>query len=332
MVAQNIIKGGSRLRRKAGAVMIENFFKGLSSLTQLSPMAQPDKHGVELVADVPYAATGRQEHLLDVYVPEHASEDDPLPVAMYVHGGAFCILSKDTHAGLALQFARKGFVVFNINYRLAPEHPYPAGLEDVCDAYRWIVDNAERFGADPSRILLAGESAGANLVTSLTIAANYQRPEPWADKVFQTGQLPSAVAPACGIFQVSDVERLWRRRDLNWFVQDRLRELNRAYLQGGHDPDDPAYDLADPLLVFERGESPDRPLPPFFLPVGTKDVLLDDTRRLHDALEALSVSSRREIYPGEVHAFHAFAWREKARECWRHHYDFIDTHLSEDGD
>lgn len=330
MVAEKIKQDGSKLRRKAGAVMIENFFKGLSTFAQLAPMSQPDKHGVRVVTDVPYAPTGRKAHLLDIYMPARASEDEPLPVAMYVHGGGFCILSKETHAGLALQFARKGFVVFNINYRLAPENPYPAAIEDVCDAYRWVLDNAERFGGDPSRILLAGESAGANLVTSLTIAAHYERPEPWADKVFQTGKTPDAVAPACGMFQVSDVERFTRERDLNWFVADRLREVSSAYLPEGRHPDDSRYDLADPLLFFERGEAPTRGLPPFFLPVGTKDILLDDTRRLHDALEGLSTPSRREIYPGEVHAFHAFAWREKARECWKHHFEFMSDHIPGD--
>ncbi|MGM0555807.1 MAG: alpha/beta hydrolase [Myxococcota bacterium] len=327
MVAKTLMKGGSKLRRKAGAVVLENFFKGLSTVAQVSPLNQPQKHGVELITDLPYAATGRREHLLDVYVPEHASEDEPLPVAIYVHGGGFCILSKDTHSGMALQFARKNFVVFNINYRLAPQHPYPAALEDVCDAYRWVLDNAERFGGDPSRILLAGESAGANLVTSLTLAAHYERPEPWADRVFQTGQTPTAVAPACGIFQVSDVDRLWRRRELSWFVRDRLHEISTAYLPGGGDPDDPAYDLADPLVFLERGEAPDRQLPPFFLPVGTRDVLLDDTRRMREALDRLSTSARQEIYPGEIHAFHALAWREQARQCWRHHYEFMDMHI-----
>jgi acetyl esterase len=328
MVAKKLLNESSKLRRKAGAVVLENLFKGLSTVAQVSPMSRPEKHGVQLVADVPYAATGREEHLLDVYIPQQANQNDPLPVAMYVHGGGFCILSKETHAGMALQFARKGFVVFNINYRLAPANPYPAAIEDVCDAYRWVIDNAERFGGDPSRILLAGESAGANLVTSLTIATNYERPEPWADRVFQTGQTPSAVAPACGIFQVSDVDRFWRSKDLSWFVRDRLREVSSAYLPDGGDPDDPTYDLADPLLFLERGEAPDRQLPPFFLPVGTKDVLLDDTRRMRRALDSLATDAREEFYPGEIHAFHAFAWREQARQCWRHHFEFMDTHMS----
>lgn len=308
------------LRRAAGAFLVDGFFRGSSKLAQLHPRARPEKHHVEVVRDVAYLGTGADAHRLDVYRPTR--HPGPRPVVLYVHGGGFRILSKDSHWIMALAFARQGYLVFNINYRLAPQHPFPAALEDCAEAYRWVLDNAAAYGGDASRLILAGESAGANLVAALTVAACYERPEPYARRVFERGVVPVAALPACGILQVSDIERFARRRPVPGFIMDRLHEVGHAYL-----PDEVAargdHALADPLLVLEGDAPPARPLPPFFVPCGTKDPLLDDSRRLGRALEALGVEHRLAIYPGEVHAFHAFVWRRHARACWRATHEFL---------
>jgi acetyl esterase len=249
-------------------------------------------------------------------------------MVFYVHGGGFRILSKDTHWIMGLGFARRGFVVFNVSYRLAPKHRYPSAIEDVTRAFTWVMKNAARFGADPSRVVLAGESAGANLVTSLAVTLAYEREEAFAKAAFATGVVPKAVVPACGVFQVSDIARLQRRKPgMSSFIADRLEEVETAYL--GPDARGCSRDLADPLTVFERGDKPARPLPPFFLPVGTKDPLLPDTRRLATALRALGTEAVDVYYPGEVHAFHALVMRENARRCWRDTFAFLDEHVPE---
>ena len=315
------------LRKAAGALLIDGFFRGGSKLAQLHPRARPEAHGVRVERDVAYAATGAHHHLLDVYspAPDHpARARGPLPVVLYVHGGGFRILSKDSHWVMGLSFARRGYLVFVVNYRLAPAHPFPAALEDCADAYAWVVENAARWGGDLDRLVLAGESAGANLVSSLAIAATFERPEPYARAVFATGRVPRAVAAACGILQVSDTARLGRRRALSQFLSDRLHEVERAYLETSSSPD---RTLADPLLVLEGDEAPARPLPPMFLPCGTKDPLLDDTRRMGAALARRGVPGEVRIYPGEVHAFHAFVWRPAAKRCWRDTFAFLDAHV-----
>jgi acetyl esterase len=269
-----------------------------------------------------------REHVADVFVPDLPG---PLPIVLYVHGGAFIHLSKDSHYILARSYARRGYLVFNISYRLAPKHPFPAAVEDVAAAYRWVVRwAAEEFGGDLSRLVLAGESAGANLVTALTMATVYERPEPFAQRVYETGVVPSAVVPACGVFQVSDTMRMVRRKRgrLDAFVRWTLRRMERCYLGLSRVESATVLDFADPLLWLERGEAPDRPLPPFFLPVGTRDPLLDDTRRLHAALEALGGTSEARYYPGEIHAFHAMLFREAARRCWRDTFGFLEAHLN----
>lgn len=314
--------GWVRLRKAAGAAAVDSFFQWGSRLARLHPRARPERHGVEVIANVPYTSTDQIEHLLDVYRPTAAGEGR-LPVVLYVHGGGFRILSKDSHWIMGLAFARRGFLVFNVNYRLAPRHPYPAALEDCALAYEWVVKNAERFGGDPKRLVLAGESAGANLVTAMTVASTYERPEPYARRIFDTGVTPIATLPACGMLQVSDVDRFARRKRMPSFITDRLHEVANNYLP--HDVRVEDLDLADPLCFLERATKPARPLPPFFIPCGTKDPLLDDTRRLGKALEALGVRADVRIYPGEVHAFHAMVWRENAKRCWADTYGFLDS-------
>jgi acetyl esterase len=99
------------------------------------------------------------------------------------------------------------------------------------------------------------------------------------------------------------------------------------YLRGVDPGEHGVLDLADPVLLFERGDAPDRPLPAFFMPVGTRDPLLDDTRRMRRALDALGAPVRASYYPGEIHAFHAMVFRERARDCWADIFAFCDQYL-----
>ena len=306
------------------------FFEGASRLGRLHPSARPSRHAVEHLRDIRYRDGHMVEHLLDVYRPIASTtpafrkyDGPPWPIVFYIHGGAFRILSKDTHWVMGLGFARRGFLVFNVSYRLAPEHRYPAAVEDVCEAFAWVMANAAKYGGDTSRVVIAGESAGANLATSLAITLAYERPEPFARAAFATGVVPRAVLPACGVFQVSDLDRLRRRKPtMSRFIADRLREVEEGYLPRA--PHDHSLDLVDVATFFERNEKPARPLPPFFLPVGTKDPLLPDTRRLADALRAMGVTAEDVYYRGEPHAFHALVMRETARKCWSDTFAFLD--------
>ncbi|MGO8993309.1 MAG: alpha/beta hydrolase [Polyangiaceae bacterium] len=304
------------LRVKSGQVLMDGTWKALAQTGRL-PAAQPERHGVERIRDVAYDESGQRDHTLDVYRPIRRA--GPLPAVLYLHGGGFRVLSKDTHWIMSLAFARKGYVVFTINYRLAPAHPFPAAMEDSSAALLWVKAHAARFGGDPSRIVLAGESAGANLATSLAITTSYRRPEPWAARVFDSELRPVAVLPACGMLQVSNVERFTPM--VSTFVRDRLREIEDSY-----GPVGPSRDLADPLVMLERGEAPARPLPPFFAGVGTRDVLKADTRRLKAALDRLGVRCDVRYYPGEVHAFHALVWRANAKAFWRDTHRFLEEH------
>ena len=108
--------------------------------------------------DVPYGPSARQ--VVDVYRPESGEHH---PILVFVHGGAFVRGDKEQtpwiYANVTTEFARHGYLAFNVEYRLASEAPWPGGAEDVRDAVQWVVENAHRWGGDPSRILLMGHSA-----------------------------------------------------------------------------------------------------------------------------------------------------------------------------
>jgi acetyl esterase len=219
----------AHLRRRAGDLAVEGFLRGLSAVARLHPRSRLERHGVERIANVAYLPDGTVEHRLDVYRPIHRT--GPLPVVVYIHGGGFRILSKDALWIMALMFARQGYLVYNINYRLAPSHPFPAAVSDCCAALEWVVEHAAEHGGDPTRLVLAGESAGANLATGLTLACCYRRGEPYARRIFDLGIAARAVLPACGILQVSDPSRPRHGRRPSGFLADRFDEIAEDYLR-----------------------------------------------------------------------------------------------------
>jgi acetyl esterase len=312
------------VRRRALGHAIEGFFRASSALGRLHPWSRRALQTVEIQSDIAYGEHPQQH--LDVYSPKQSpAASRPLPALMYVHGGGFRILSKQTHWLMALIFARAGYVVFSIDYRLAPKDPFPAALEDCSEALRWLTDRAPAFGADPTRLVLAGESAGANLITALTLCCCQRRPEPYAAGAYESGLVPRVVLPMCGIHEVSQPTDALRNAHSRW-MRDRIEAVSQGYL--GAMPPGPPRELADPLRVLERDDLRlDRPLPAFFSAVGGQDPLVDDTRRLHRALLRRGAHSVAEIYRGEVHAFHAFLWRIAARQLWRAMLAFTDEQL-----
>lgn len=317
------------LFRRVRTLAAETFFEGLSFAGRMHPMANPKRHGIEVERDVLYGPH-EDYNLLDIYRP--VTRPKPWPVVFYVHGGAFHLLSKDTHWLMGLVFARFGYLVVNISYRLAPKHPYPAAIEDTCAAYTWMADHIAELGGDPNRVVVAGESAGGNLITALTLAACQPRPEPWARAVYDCGIVPRAAMPFCAILEVTNPKRFSQRRPLPRWVDGMLRDTSASYLHGHPIEPTPETELADPLRVIEHAagiphdEHFPRGLPPFFAPVGTRDPLLDDTRRLEKALAQLNVPCEARYYPGGIHAFHAMVWNPSARRCWRDALAFLDRH------
>ncbi len=293
-------------------------------LAYLGPGADPDSYGVDLVHDVPYRPTGSRAHLLDVYRPRSLT---PRATVLYVHGGGWAVLSKDTHRVMALAFASRGYLVFNINYRLGPKHRYPDPLEDAAAALEWASDHAAEYGGDPSRLAVAGESAGANLVTALAYIATHPRPEAFARRVYDRNVPLKACLPIYGLLDMHELERFDHPR-LSRVLKMGIHRAAAAYVGRPVRKRAAASPLASPLRLLAESPPPEaRQLPPFFAAVGTKDPLYPDSKRLQRVLEARNVTCELSIHPGEIHGFNAMVWRREARAKWRALFRFLEQHL-----
>jgi acetyl esterase len=156
--------------RAQGAVLDLNFAQSM-----YKPLLENQRRdGVTVVRDLTYGKDAR--HRLDVYRPtiERAA---PHAVMIFMPGGGFIRGDKSDRDNIGNYFARHGFAVVVANYRLAPEHVWPAGAEDVIAVYRWVREHAGQYGLDPAGIILAGESAGAAHVATATLIRRFHPAE-----------------------------------------------------------------------------------------------------------------------------------------------------------
>ncbi|MFQ5948341.1 MAG: alpha/beta hydrolase, partial [Acidimicrobiia bacterium] len=102
----------------------------------------------------------------EIYVPAGTG---PFPTVLYLHGGSWCVGSPEGARRPAMRIAEQGYVVVNLDYRLAPERPFPCALEDCLYAARWITRNIDRYQGDPLRLIISGDSAGANLSAAVIV-------------------------------------------------------------------------------------------------------------------------------------------------------------------
>src|SRR5262245_56153586 len=134
----------------------------MSELLNVDPPAVGAIHDDVLLREV-----GGRRVTADVFVPKGKG---PFPVLVYLHGGGWVAGSPKSHRKLGLRFAEAGYLVVNVDYRLAPESPFPAPFDDCVFAVRWAAENVARYGGDPKRLAIGGDSAGGNL--SAAVAAH----------------------------------------------------------------------------------------------------------------------------------------------------------------
>nr|QCO92924.1 hypothetical protein [uncultured bacterium] len=146
-----------------------------------------DIRNVITALDIPYAADDLNWHKLDVYAP--TAHPRNLPAVINLHGGGWCIADKKHFRYFCRTIAAGGYVVFNINYRLAPDYPHPAQLADVLSAMAWVKLHASEYGADPEKVFLLGDSAGAHLAalaacvcTNRNLEGFYRIKAPYSEK------------------------------------------------------------------------------------------------------------------------------------------------------
>jgi acetyl esterase len=223
-----------------------------------------------------------------LYVPRNAAAGGP--GLLYLHGGGFVIGSPDTHDRLTREIAEGiGARVLSLHYGLAPEDPYPAGLDDCVEAARWMAAHADALGIDPQRLVVGGDSAGANLAAATILRLRDEK----APVGFRAALL------LYGRFTHEDTASLrdWGTRDL--VLSKQVMDWFKDHYVGEHgDPRDP---YLNPLAGDLRG------FPPSILMVGTLDPLLDDSRLFATALEKAGVPVALHVCEDGLHAFMQFA-------------------------
>ncbi len=312
--------------KKIRRYLFDQSFRLFSLAKSYSAFQRRAKKHCQIIRNISYLPNASIAHQLDIYRPRNSAL--PRPVIMYIHGGGFTMCSKDTHQGVALAYADNGYVVFNINYRLAPKHRYPAALEDIAHAWQWIVKNAARFGGDSQQITVAGESAGGNLTLALAAASCFRIKEPVAKFIWDMGVVPKSIMVLCGMLQVSNPHRLTSvcppinrlSQKLNLTI---ARDVSRAYLGRGYKKLHTDRMLADPLLILESDAKPDRLFPLTYAMVGTHDILLDDTRRLEKALTSKNIQNTVSYFPNQGHAFHLIGISDQAKIFWHENLAFL---------
>jgi acetyl esterase len=207
-----------------------------------------------------------------------------VPIVTYFHGGGFVIGDIDTHDGpCRVLCAATGAVVVSVDYRLAPEHRFPAALDDCVAATAWAAEHARDLGADPTRLGVAGDSAGGNLAAAVAIAARTAG-----------GPAIRAQALVYPVVDFSTVHPSVKENGEGYLLTAAAMAWFCAQYLGDHDSADP---MASPLLADLAD------LPPAVVATAEFDPLRDEGRAYADALAGAGVAVHRLEFPGLIHGF-----------------------------
>ncbi len=214
-----------------------------------------------------------------------------LGAVLYFHGGGHVIGSLDTHDKVARNLCvGAAAVVVSVDYRMGPEHKFPAAVEDAWAALLWLAENAESLGADPSKLAVSGDSAGGNLAGVVALMAR----DAGAPKLV----MQSLVYPVGDYHLVGDSYMKYANgfgvltnKSMVWFRDH--------YLKASSDAEDWR---ASPLLAEDFSG-----VAPALITAAECDVLRSDGVRYHEALQAAGVESEYVLYPGVIHGFFSMA-------------------------
>lgn len=227
------------------------------------------------------------ESPVTVRIIRQAKQDRVRPVLLWIHGGGYIIGSARQDDLLCARFARRlGVTVVSVDYRLAPEHPFPTPLEDCFAAYEMVQRDAAELRLDPARLIIGGASAGGGLAAALALLVHDRSRPPPLLQLLVYPMLDDRTV----LRSLDDrLVRLWDRTSnaLGW----------RQYL--GREPGTP--DVSDHAAPARRVDL--RGLPPAWIGVGTRDLFHDEDVAYAERLRAAGVSTELEIVDGAFHGF-----------------------------
>jgi acetyl esterase len=211
------------------------------------------------------------------------------PILLYFHGGAFTHFSADTHDAVARYLCNKGeCVVVNVDYRLAPEHKFPAALDDAYAALCWVAKHADELGGDAEKIAVAGESAGGMLSVTLCLMAK------------QKGQPKIALQiPMCASLTLDGLDQYesWQRLGSGEFLLSKgsIEDIRTLYLTRLEEAVNP---LVSPILAPDLAG-----LPPALVVTAEFDPLVDEAAHYAQRLRDAGVPVTYRCYEGTIHSF-----------------------------
>ena len=226
---------------------------------------------------------------------------------LYFHGGGYAIGSPASHRHLVGALAAASRTrAFALDYRRAPEHPFPAAVEDALAGYRGLLDT----GVDPRSVVLGGDSAGGGLTVAALLAIR--------DAGLALPAAGACISPWTDLTNESESYRTHADRDPLVFRED-IDRWGAAYLAGA----DPRTPLASPLHADLSG------LPPLLIQVGSEEVLLDDSRKLAARCEAVGVETTLEVWDGMIHVWHWFGeYLDEAESAVRRIGEYVSRRLA----
>lgn len=231
-----------------------------------------------------------QDVSVRVYRPEGHTEN--LPSLLWIHGGGYCFGSMEGDDYTVKRMVEKiGCVVISVDYRLAPEYPFPTPLNDCYAALTWVFDNADRLKVDVSRIAIGGISAGAGLAAGLALLA---RDRAEVSVVFQVLLCPMIDnnSTSESSFSITD-KRIWNRHSN---LQGWMHYLGRPTTS-----EQEPFEASKYAAPSHAGDL--HGLPPAYIAVGSVDLFLDENRDYAERLNGSGVTTQLEIFSGGYHAF-----------------------------
>ncbi len=270
------------------ALSVESAREGLADLLGDEPTVD-----VGATADVSIPGPGGVSTSLPVRIYEPAGATAPYPTTVYLHGGGWTLGGLDTHDAVCTRLAeRAGSLVVAVDYRRAPEHPFPAAVEDAYAAVEWVVAHGDRMGADPDRLAVAGDSAGGNLAAVTALLAR-DRDGP----AIARQALLYPVVGAAPLASFPSREENARGYLLESATMDWFRE---RYL-------DSAVHLRNPCFAPLLGDLAD--LPPATVVTAGFDPLRDEGIAYAEKLESAGVPVEHRHYERQIHGFAAVPGR-----------------------
>ena len=219
-----------------------------------------------------------------LYKPIDGGED--LPVVVYYHGGGWVIGSRDSHDALCRQISNEGpFIVLSVDYRMGPEHAFPAAPTDAFDAYKWTIENIQSHGGNATKVAVAGDSAGGNLSAVVSIMAR--------DLGIQPPAFQWLIYPATDAHMITD-----SHKDLSdgyFLTKDLMDWFQGHYLQNEGDQDDWRV---SPLRSESLAD-----LPPALIQTAGFDPLKDEGVLYGERMNKEGSSASHTEYPGMIHGF-----------------------------